>query len=285
MSWEQIGNSIKFIAFFVATKVGKTGLADVTVDVYNPAGVEVVTAAAATVIGDGFYSYTLALGSVATEGEYLAVFKTADATVDQQHIPALWIVGRAGVEFQDASIAARTAGLVQRAEPPTAAANATELLDHAAAAHVTAGTVGKLINMIGVGDFTVSMPVSSDGTTLALVRSDDYYEADGRHLSFASSDWPDLTGATEIKLTVRRRAEAFTAAGEDVLFAVTDKLASRVTGAGAQTVVFELPTASTALLLVGTATGKYDIQAKLITSAHIITLVTGLVNVTEDQTR
>jgi hypothetical protein len=85
-------------------------------------------------------------------------------------------------------------------------------------------------------------------------------------------------------MTVRRRAEAFGTGSDGVLFAVTDKVASRVVGVGTQTVVFELPAASTAALLPGTATGKYDVQAVL-SSGSVITLVTGLVDVTEDQTR
>ena len=92
---EQISNSVKFMAFFLASKVGATGLT-VTVDVYNPAGSLVVTAAAATAIGGGLYAYTLT--STPTEGEYIAIFKTAATTVDAQHIPSLWVVGRSGVE-------------------------------------------------------------------------------------------------------------------------------------------------------------------------------------------
>jgi hypothetical protein len=101
---EQVGNAVKFVAFFTSARQGKSGLT-VTIDVYNPAGTLVVTAGSATEVGGGLYSYTLASGSVTTEGEYLAVFKTTDTTVDAQHIPALWVVGRAGVEHLDADIA------------------------------------------------------------------------------------------------------------------------------------------------------------------------------------
>jgi len=102
MSWEQINNAITFYAMYVASKVGKTGLTP-TVDVFR-AGSLIVTAASGVEVGDGLYSYTLAVGSVTVEGEYAAVFKTSDSTVDQQHIPALWIVGRAGVERLDANV-------------------------------------------------------------------------------------------------------------------------------------------------------------------------------------
>jgi hypothetical protein len=73
-----------FYAFFVASKQGKTGLSP-TVDVYGPGGAE-VTGANATTIGGGLYSYS---HTDAVDGDYSAVFKTADATVDQQWIPAL----------------------------------------------------------------------------------------------------------------------------------------------------------------------------------------------------
>ena len=83
---------LTFYAHYVASKAGKTGLV-VTVDVYRDA-VAVVTGAAATEVGGGLYAYTLAGASTATPGAYAAVFKTADATVDQQHVPALWLVGQ-----------------------------------------------------------------------------------------------------------------------------------------------------------------------------------------------
>jgi hypothetical protein len=54
------------------------------------------------------YSYTLSSGSVSSDGEYVAIFKTTDSDVDQQHIPALWVVGRAGVENLDESVSSRS---------------------------------------------------------------------------------------------------------------------------------------------------------------------------------
>jgi hypothetical protein len=108
MSWEQLNNSLVFSAFFAdATGTGVTGLT-VTWDVYNPANTKVVTDGAATEVGGGFYKYTLASGSVTTEGEYVALAKTAATTVAQKQIPALWIVGRGGVEDLDAAISSRS---------------------------------------------------------------------------------------------------------------------------------------------------------------------------------
>ena len=99
---EQTGVALVFYAHFVETKVGKTGLT-VTVDVYRN-GTEIVTAGSATEVGDGLYKYELASGSNNAEGEYICVFKTATSTVDQQHIPALWVVNKAGVENLNAAL-------------------------------------------------------------------------------------------------------------------------------------------------------------------------------------
>jgi hypothetical protein len=103
---EQVSTSVKFLAFFTASKTGKTGLT-VTVDIYAPSGSQIVTGGSATAIGGGLYSYTLASNNSA-EGEYAAIFKTTDSTVDAQHIPSLWVLGRAGVENLDAAVSSRS---------------------------------------------------------------------------------------------------------------------------------------------------------------------------------
>jgi len=102
---EQVSTSVKFLAFFTASKTGKTGLT-VTIDIYDPSGSQIVTGGSATAIGGGLYSYTLSTNNSA-EGEYAAVFKTTDSTVDAQHIPSLWVLGRAGVENLDAATSTR----------------------------------------------------------------------------------------------------------------------------------------------------------------------------------
>ena len=103
---EQVSTSVKFLAFFTASKTGKTGLT-VTVDIYDPSGSQIVTGGSATAIGGGLYSYVLSTNNSA-EGEYAAIFKTTDSTVDSQHIPSLWVLGRAGVENLDAAVSSRS---------------------------------------------------------------------------------------------------------------------------------------------------------------------------------
>jgi hypothetical protein len=91
----------RFYSFFVASKVGKTGLT-VTVDAYSTAGAKVVDNQAATEVGGGVYSYTY---TTATADDYLAIFKTADTDVDAQHISAL---ASEEIPFIDAAISSRS---------------------------------------------------------------------------------------------------------------------------------------------------------------------------------
>jgi hypothetical protein len=103
---DQIAQAITFDAFFTLDGAGATGLT-VTVDVYRGA-TKIVDNVAATEVAGGFYTYALAGASNTEKNHYRAVFKTAD-TVDQAHIPALWIVGSTWVERVDATIDSRLA--------------------------------------------------------------------------------------------------------------------------------------------------------------------------------
>lgn len=111
MPLEQVGNALAFYGFYTSGKIGKTGLAP-TVDVYrigtNGASVQVVTAGASTEIGtSGLYRYGLPSALNTVEGEYLAMFRTSDPTVDARDIAAVWAVGKAGLEDLDAAISTR----------------------------------------------------------------------------------------------------------------------------------------------------------------------------------
>ena len=120
---EKTSTSVKFLAFYTASKQGSTGLT-VTVDVYDPAGTKIVDAGSASELAGGLYTYTLS-SSNSSAGEYVAIFKTADASVDSQHVPSLWSLGRAGVENLDASVSSRLAAADYTA--PTAAPSVTEI--------------------------------------------------------------------------------------------------------------------------------------------------------------
>lgn len=111
MPLEQVGNALAFYGFYTSGKIGKTGIAP-TVDVYrigtNGASVQVVTAGASTEIGtSGLYRYGLSSGLNTVEGEYLAMFRTSDTTVDARDIAAVWAVGKAGLEDLDAAVSTR----------------------------------------------------------------------------------------------------------------------------------------------------------------------------------
>lgn len=139
---EQVGVGIAFYAFFEASKQGKTGLT-VTTNVYRitEAGVstQVVTGGAATEIGDGLYRYGLSAASVTAAGEYIAVFKTTDSTVDAQHLPAIWTVGHANIEHLDAAISSRNAvAPLDSTATQAAAAAALTAYDPATGAEVAA---------------------------------------------------------------------------------------------------------------------------------------------------
>lgn len=90
---EQTGVPLDFLAFFTADKVGKTGLTDMTVDVRKLDGTALVTGGAAVAVGGGFYRYRLPASFNTAKDLIVAVFKTADTTVDQQHQASMWQVG------------------------------------------------------------------------------------------------------------------------------------------------------------------------------------------------
>lgn len=103
---EQQGNALTFYAYFVASKQGKTGLT-VTADTYRNGTLIGAGGNSATEVAGGLYKYTLSSASNNAEGEYITIFKTSDTSVDQQHIPSLWTVGKAGVENLDAAVSSR----------------------------------------------------------------------------------------------------------------------------------------------------------------------------------
>ena len=84
--------------------------------------------------------------------------------------------------------------------PGSVDATAVADVDEAAiAAAVVAG--------IGGADVTISSPVASDGTTVTIVRGDDYNSADGRSIIWtgATADqWPDLSGATVVLTAINQ---------------------------------------------------------------------------------
>ena len=93
---KQIGQPIEFVAFFTSNKVGKTGLL-VTVDIYANNAL-LATSSEATERAGGLYSFVCNGGDITAAGNYIAIFKTTDTTVDVQHVPSFFDVGQGWVE-------------------------------------------------------------------------------------------------------------------------------------------------------------------------------------------
>lgn len=77
------GRALDFRVLFVCNGLGAPGLT-VTVDVYDPAGARIVTAAAAADLGGGVYAYTADGIEAGPWGPYVAHFKTAAGHVHQR---------------------------------------------------------------------------------------------------------------------------------------------------------------------------------------------------------
>jgi len=160
------GVALTFYAFYVASKAGKTGLT-VTLDVFETtSGTPIVSAGSATELGDGLYYYTLASGSVDASGAYVAVFKTADSSVDQQWIPALWVTDTE-LKNLDAAVSTRLATAdytapLDASGTQTAAAAALTAYDAATGADVAAipaapdaATVADAVASVAPADYSV----------------------------------------------------------------------------------------------------------------------------------
>lgn len=296
--------AILFYAQFKASKVGKTGIT-VTVDVDSYARSDgtrtaLVTAGSATEGRDGVYFYRYATADLSLT-DLTCVFKTSDATVDDQQIAAMWsnyslsdsaaiaaaapastaLINttwtdvRAG--YLDAAVSSRNA-----TTPPTAVAIRTEMdanssklanLDvnvgsrlatsgYTAPDNVSIAAIKTRTDTIGSGTVTVVSPVGVTTSVLSLVFGDDYYAADGRSLDFTVDGGPDLSGASV----------AFKVRGATLVTVAASVL-------GASSIRVELSAANVVAMGVGAA--SYDIQATLV-SSHVVTLVAGTVIVSPD---
>ena len=138
--------------------------------------------------------------------------------------------------------------------PGSVDATATADVDEAAiAAAVVAG--------IGGADVTISSPVASDGTTVTIVRGDDYNSADGRSIIWtgATADqWPDLSGATVVLTAINQN---------DIL----RKTLTVTQATGTQQFNMQLTNEETEIT---SGRYKYDVQATL-ASGNVITMLAG----------
>ena len=171
MPLEQVSNSLNFYAFYVASKQGVTGLT-VTCDVYkvdtSGSSTQLITAGSATAVGGGLYTYRLTSANTSGEGEYIAVFKTSSTIPDQQHIPAIWVVNKAGVEYLDAATSTRLPTSSYSSPPSITGlqADVTTILGRADVATSTRLSTVNYIASVGSGAISYVVTVTQpDGTT------------------------------------------------------------------------------------------------------------------------
>ena len=191
---------ILFHVHYIAAKVGKTGLVP-TIDVHrvtrsSGAHAEIVTAGNMTETGDGLYHYLLS-GADLTLYDYSAVAKTADATVDQQHLACLWTlwslswhdilttaltavgsIGKLFVDMLNATVGSRAAPGAQMdiVNVPNATAVAVfsdGVWDEALAGHLGVGSTGEKLDSLccstGSGAVTFTYTVTSTVAPFAPV--------------------------------------------------------------------------------------------------------------------
>lgn len=102
---EQANVEIIWYAHYTSAGLSKTALTP-TITVYkDDSATPEVNAQSMTELADGFYYYKQTPSS---EGFRVAVCKTADTSVDQRHLPAVMLIGKAGVEKLDAAISTRS---------------------------------------------------------------------------------------------------------------------------------------------------------------------------------
>ena len=158
MPLEQLSNNLDFFSFYSASKQGTPSLT-VTVDVWKHltstnTSSQIVTAGSATEVGGGLYRYQLSSASVTGEGEYICIFKTTSTTPDQQHIPSIWCVQKAGSEYLDAAVTTRASATDYTTARATKLDNldvavstgaAPAIWNYLAASATTAASLGKLL--------------------------------------------------------------------------------------------------------------------------------------------
>ncbi len=146
----------------------------------------------------------------------------------------------------------------------TAAGSATDFLSVVVPGSYASGTAGYILGSINPAQVTVTSPVATDGTSITIVRGDDYLNTDGRALTFAGATWPTLTAGT-VALIVDTSGTPTTYAG---------------TITAATSCYIELTTTQTTALSAR-RTYDYDLQATL-SNGSIVTLVQGRLLVSED---
>ena len=103
---EQAGVEIIWYAHFTQNGVAKTGLSPI-IDIWkDDNATPEVNGATMTELGGGLYYYKQ---TPSGEGFRVAVADAGTTDVDQAHVPAVMLIGKAGVEHLDAAVSSRAA--------------------------------------------------------------------------------------------------------------------------------------------------------------------------------
>lgn len=152
-----------------------------------------------------------------------------------------------------------------------AAEIAAKVVDQTLSGHMSAGTVGGKLGMLGAGVVTFAAPVNALTSDLEIVRGDDYTAESGRALpEWSSEDWTPLDLSNAASVTLRARARYSGAVFTKAAQVVSDTL-----------VRVELTSAETAAFAVGREAYRFDLEA-LVASGDVVTLVRGKIHVDSD---
>lgn len=292
------GNALTFLAFYTESKVGKTGLT-VTCTVYE-GDTAIVSGASATPIGGGLYYYTLSSGSVDANALYTAIFATATTTVDQQHIPALWVVGRTWTTRIDATISSRSshsAADVWASATRTLTSYGTLVADIWANATRTLTSFGTLVADIAASiNALLSQiipqdipPLSSD---IELRRGDSWARAItvGSVAGYVSLDWiikPNTDNPDNRALWWTRKNAS--GSGDGLLFlngeAATTAAQGSITVSDAATGALVLNAYSVATAQLAPGDYLYEIQAIYVAGQTATTVASGKFTILADVAR
>ena len=183
---EQIGENLTCRCFYTSGGAAKTGLT-VTVDVYNPAGTQIVTGASATEIGSsGVYQYTLSSASVTTAGLYSFIFKTSDTTVDIKDFQLGYDVGTDWVEHVDADISSRSDfdETTDTVTTDTASRDASKADVSLLALEATSQTILEEIDTLLLVSDAVSFVATGQNITTGTVISGSYIDTQNNNESY-----------------------------------------------------------------------------------------------------
>ena len=302
-----------FAAMFKKSKVGTAPANAPTVDVIDVAtNTLVVSGGTPGTLSNmaGVYTYTYS----GVAGNYIAMFKTADTTVDSQHVPSY--TPQVITDYVDVAISSRNAttpptaaanATAVRSElatelarvdvaistrnattPPTAAAVADAVWDETLSGHAGAGSAGAALSAAGSASDPLLNPVGSYVAPQA-----------GYYLQRLANNEVQLVSIykpEDMSLTYYYGDDYYAADGREQDFTTTYTLTGGTVTLAVRTAValvelpcsivdahtYRLELSADDLETIGVGVWSYDLQMHLPTSTHGITEISGLMMVNAD---